>query len=146
MERWNRLTEARRQSGLSQQEVVEAMDVSRQAVSRWETGAAAPSTENLIELARLYGVTLDALVNGPAPAADAAAGEAPRRKLQRGWMTAAALALILAAVIAAWALHDGGERDNEIGIIDAEDMEEEVIPNFDDIDTESWREWNEENH
>ena len=38
MERWNRLTEARRQSGLSQQEVAEALDVSRQAVSRWETG------------------------------------------------------------------------------------------------------------
>lgn len=122
MERWNRLTEARRQSGLSQQEVAEALDVSRQAVSRWETGAAAPSTENLVGLARLYGVALDALVNGPAPAADAAAGEAPRRKLQRGWMTAAALALILAAVIAAWALHDGGERDSEI--IKEEDMQE----------------------
>ena len=61
---WNSLTEARRQSGLSQQEVAEALDVSRQAVSRWETGAAAPSTENLVELARLYGATLDALVNG----------------------------------------------------------------------------------
>lgn len=125
MERWNRLTEARRQSGLSQQEVAEAMDVSRQAVSRWETGAAAPSTENLVGLARLYGVALDALVNGPAPAADAAAGEAPRRKLQRGWMTAAALALILAATITAWALHDGGERDSEI--IKEEDMQEEVV-------------------
>ena len=58
MERWNRLTEARRQSGLSQQEVAEALDVSRQAVSRWETGAAAPSTENLVGLARLYGACL----------------------------------------------------------------------------------------
>lgn len=67
--KWNNLTEARRQSGLSQKEVAEVLDVSRQAVSRWETGAAAPSTENLVELARLYGVALDALVNGPAPAA-----------------------------------------------------------------------------
>lgn len=146
MEMWNSLTEARRQSGLSQQEVAEALDVSRQAVSRWETGAAAPSTENLVELARLYGATLDALMNGPAPVADAAANEAPHRKIQWGWITAAALALILAAVIAVWALYDRGERDGEIGIIDAEDMEEEVIPSFDDIDTEPWREWNEENH
>ena len=59
VEKWNNLTEARRQSGLSQQEVAEALDVSRQAVSRWETGAAAPSTENLVELARSYGVSLD---------------------------------------------------------------------------------------
>lgn len=123
--KWNSLAEARRQSGLSQQEAAEALDVSRQAVSRWETGAAAPSTENLVELARLYGVTLDALVNGPAPAAASTAGEAPRRKIQWGWITAAALALILAAVIAAWALHDGGERDSEI--IKEEDMQEEVI-------------------
>ena len=137
MERWNRLTEARRQSGLSQKEVAEVLDVSRQAVSRWETGAAAPSTENLVGLARLYGVALDALVNGPAPAADAAAGEAPRRKLQRGWMTAAALALILAAVIAAWALHDGGERDSEI--IKEEDMQEEVI-DIGSMDALPWEE------
>ena len=134
MGKWNNLTEARRQSGLSQKEVA---DVSRQAVSRWETGAAAPSTENLVELARLYGVSLDELVNGPAPASDAAAGEAPRRKLQWGWITAAALALILAAVIAAWALHDGGERDSEI--IKEEDMQEEVI-DIGSMDALPWEE------
>ena len=134
--KWNNLTEARRQSGLSQKEVAEVLDVSRQAVSRWETGAAAPSTENLVELARLFGVSLDELVNGPAPASDAAA-EAPRRKLQWGWITAAALALILAAVIAAWALHDGGERDSEI--IKEEDMQEEVI-DIGSMDALPWEE------
>ena len=135
--KWNNLTEARRQSGLSQKEVAEVLDVSRQAVSRWETGAAAPSTENLVELARLYGVTLDALVNGPAPAAASTAGEAPRRKIQWGWITAAALALILAAVIAAWALHDGGERDSEI--IKEEDMQEKVI-DIGSVDALPWEE------
>ena len=135
--KWNSLAEARRQSGLSQQEVAEALDVSRQAVSRWETGAAAPSTENLVELARLYGVTLYALVKGPAPAAASTAGEAPRRKIQWGWITAAALALILAAVIAAWALHDGGERDSEI--IKEEDMQEEVI-DIGSVDALPWEE------
>ena len=135
--KWNSLAEARRQSGLSQQEVAEALDVSRQAVSRWETGAAAPSTENLVELARLYGVTLYALVNGPAPAAASTAGEAPRRKIQWGWITAAALALILAAVIAACALHDVGERDSEI--IKEEDMQEEVI-DIGSVDALPWEE------
>ena len=83
------------------------------------------------------GLSLDELVNGPAPASDAAAGEAPRRKLQWGWITAAALALILAAVIAAWALHDGGERDSEI--IKEEDMQEEVI-DIGSMDALPWEE------
>ena len=34
----NNLAQARRQKGLSQEDVAEALDVSRQAVSRWETG------------------------------------------------------------------------------------------------------------
>lgn len=126
MEMWNSLTELRKQSGLSQQELAEALDVSRQAVSRWETGASAPSTEKLIELARLYGVPLDELVNGYAPdVGSAATNESPRRKIQWGWVVAAALALILATVIAAWSFHDGGERNDEI--INEEDMQEEVV-------------------
>lgn len=64
----NNLMQARRQRGLSQEEVAEALDVSRQAVSRWETGAAAPTTDNLIRLSQLYGVSLDALIrSGPLP-------------------------------------------------------------------------------
>ena len=53
-------------------------------------------------------------------------------------MTAAALALILAAVIAAWALHDGGERENEI--VKEENMQEEVITDFESIQTLPWEE------
>lgn len=48
-----------------------------------------------------------------------------------------ALALILAAVIAAWALHDGGERDSEI--IKEEDMQEEVI-DIGSVDALPWEE------
>lgn len=39
------------------------MQVSRQAVSRWEVGATAPSIENLSSLSKLYGVSLDYLLN-----------------------------------------------------------------------------------
>ena len=122
----DKLIELRKRNNMSQLELAEALNVSRQAVSRWETGTATPSSEKLIELSRLYDVSLDELVNGAAPdAGSAAAGKAPRRKIRWGWLTAAALALILAAVIAAWALHDGGERNDEI--IDEEDMQEDVI-------------------
>ena len=44
----------RKEQGLSQVELAEARDVSRQTISKWETGAALPSAENLLALSRLY--------------------------------------------------------------------------------------------
>lgn len=38
----------RKEQGLSQVELAEALDVSRQTISKWETGAALPSAENLL--------------------------------------------------------------------------------------------------
>ncbi len=54
----------RKKQGLSQMELAEALEVSRQTVSKWETGAALPSAENLLALSKLYGVSVDALLNG----------------------------------------------------------------------------------
>lgn len=45
MELHKKLSKARKEKGMSQLEVAEAMQVSRQAVSRWEVGATAPSIE-----------------------------------------------------------------------------------------------------
>lgn len=56
----------RKHQGLSQVELAEALDVSRQTISKWETGTALPSAENLLALSKLYGVTVDALLNGTA--------------------------------------------------------------------------------
>lgn len=53
----------RKKSGLTQAELAEKMNVSRQAISRWEVGAATPATENLKSLSELYGVPLDYLLN-----------------------------------------------------------------------------------
>ena len=44
---------------MTQEFVAESLGVSRQAVSKWETGAAEPSTSNLIALAKLYGVSAE---------------------------------------------------------------------------------------
>jgi len=57
-----RLAELRREHGLSQEELAEKLGVSRQAVSKWERAESSPDTDNLIALARLYGVTLDVLL------------------------------------------------------------------------------------
>lgn len=48
----------RKKQGLSQLKLAEIMNVSRQAISRWETGIAVPSAENLKYLGNLYNVSL----------------------------------------------------------------------------------------
>ena len=58
------LKEYRQQSGMTQEYVAEALGVSRQAVSKWETGVAEPSTSNLLALAKLYGVDPGDLLRG----------------------------------------------------------------------------------
>ena len=59
----NRLYQYRRKSGLSQEELAAKLGVSRQAVSKWERAEAAPDTDNLIKLSKIYGVILDDLIN-----------------------------------------------------------------------------------
>lgn len=58
----NRLYEYRKKSGLSQEELASKLGVSRQAVSKWERAEASPDTDNLINLAKIYNVTLDELI------------------------------------------------------------------------------------
>ena len=60
----NRLYELRKKQGLSQEELAEKLGVSRQAVSKWERSEASPDTDNLIALAKIYGLTLDQLIYG----------------------------------------------------------------------------------
>ena len=50
------LREHRQSCNMTQEFVAEQLHVSRQAVSKWETGASEPSTSNLLALAKLYGV------------------------------------------------------------------------------------------
>ena len=57
-----RIKEQRKSSGLSQEKVAEFVGVSRQAVTKWETGQSAPSTENLFKLAEIFGTTVDILL------------------------------------------------------------------------------------
>lgn len=59
-----RLTALRQEKGLSQADVAEQLDVSRQAISRWETGKVVPTVDNLACLSRLYGVPMEALLYG----------------------------------------------------------------------------------
>ena len=58
-----KLTQARKAAGLTQADVAAKLNVSRQAVSRWESGQSKPSTEKLLALGVLYGVSIDQLLN-----------------------------------------------------------------------------------
>lgn len=58
----DRLVQLRKESNLSQEDLAAKLGVSRQAVSKWERCESSPDTDNLIALARLYGVSLDALL------------------------------------------------------------------------------------
>ena len=71
----NRLVALRRERGLSQEELASQLGVSRQAISKWERGEASPDVDNLIGLARFYGVSVDELLGEKPLSGEAYASE-----------------------------------------------------------------------
>lgn len=62
MELKEKLTQLRKKHGLSQLELSEKLNVSRQAISKWEVGTTVPSIENLRALSVLYDIPVDYLL------------------------------------------------------------------------------------
>ena len=58
----DKIARLRKKNGWSQEELAEKMNVSRQAVSKWESGQSDPSTTNLLALAKLFGVRPEELL------------------------------------------------------------------------------------
>ena len=93
-----KLVSLRKAKGLSQMKLAEMMNVYRQAISRWEVGAAVPSTDNLKFLGRLYDVPLEYLLHDDAP-------EPVHQETEKNSNTGKKrLILILAAIMAAVAV------------------------------------------
>ena len=67
----------RTQRGMSQLELAEALDVSRQSISKWETGAAVPELDKLVKLSDVFGITLDELVRGTTQPGEPEKGKEP---------------------------------------------------------------------
>ena len=67
----------RTEHGLSQGDLAAELDVSRQSISKWETGSSVPELDKLVAMSRLFGVTLDELVLGVAQSDGAEGVEAP---------------------------------------------------------------------
>lgn len=70
MEFSKKLFELRKAKGLSQEELAEKLNVSRQTLSKWELGTSAPDMERLIAIADYFELSLDELVLGKEKASD----------------------------------------------------------------------------
>ena len=134
-----KLYELRRAAGLSQEELAERLNVSRQAVSKWENGAAQPELSKLVELSRLYGVSVDELLSleeadkGDAKAASSVETSTPapaqetltapkkvrRQKLLLG---AAAVCLALAVGLALYNNHRVKQLEWQVGSLQSQIM------------------------
>lgn len=136
-----KLAALRKEHGYSQLYVAERLQVSRQAISRWEVGSSVPSTENLMELSRLYGVSLDDLVShdieGKTPSTPESQPEPPNSVLQhqrtgntvlfrkRIFVAAAAVFLVFACLLATW-LWSMNRSQNE-NFVDVDHLQQEGI-------------------
>ncbi len=95
-----RIQEGRTKLGLSQEALGEKLGVSRQAVSKWEADGAVPDTDKLIALSKLFGVSLNALLQVEEPDKGAApAAPKGRKRLWHGLSALFAAALVLSNVL-----------------------------------------------
>lgn len=62
----NRIKALREQRNLSQAEVARRLDISQQAISKWESGEADPRSDKLLSLASILGCRVEDLLTGPA--------------------------------------------------------------------------------
>ena len=111
----------RKLNNMSQDELAEKLEVTRQSISLWETGQTQPSLENIIALSKLFGVSTDELLaadNVEAPSANAVTPprqEEPRRKNKPFLLIsciAVAVVVIALAVIAVVLLGNNGGGNN----------------------------------
>ena len=59
-----RIAEERKKKGMTQEDMAEKLNLSRQAISKWESGSSFPDTENLLKLSFLFSVSVDYLLKG----------------------------------------------------------------------------------
>lgn len=122
-----KLQALRKARGWSQEELATQINVSRQALSKWESGASVPDTENVIALSRLFGVSTDYLLleNGEttAQAAPTAAPSAESKWpiMRIVWLFTMILAILGKIALRIWAstlpptvVYNGSDRVGEL--------------------------------
>ncbi len=98
-----RLVELRKKTGLSQEEFGEKLGLSRQSISKWETGEAIPDVDNLILLSQKYDVSIDYILLGKEHAhVETFAPKKPKKKKNGADYEALLWFLTVSAVGAMW--------------------------------------------
>ena len=107
-----KLIALRKEKDWSQEDFAEKLDVSRQAISRWENGSALPDAQNILRISKLFDVSADYLLNddcererdvlGIIATAEESAPPAQKKKIPYGWLISAACFVILAACAAVY--------------------------------------------
>lgn len=102
-----KLIALRKEKGWSQEDFAEKLDVSRQAISRWENGTALPDAQNIMRISKLFNVTADYLLNEhyecgtDIPVSDTATEEiipTVRKKKYLQWYLIRAFCIIIVSV------------------------------------------------
>lgn len=114
MELGAKIRQLRTEHSLSQEALAHALGVSRQAVTKWEAGAALPSTANLLALCDLFGVPMSELTGSQEPSA---------RRMPRSSLYGAVLLGVSAGLavltVPAWIFQSAkNSPDNLIGMAD----------------------------
>ncbi len=128
-----KLVSLRKEKGLTQMRVAEELNVSRQAISRWESGVVVPSTENLRFLGELYSVPIDYLISEEFERpvqVEAANGENRKNKNWAVWLLCILIVIVAAVIIGVIATRRGPEKVdfNEVESEDWNDADTDDIP------------------
>lgn len=134
-----RLVSLRKKNGLSQLELAEKLNVSRQAISRWEVGTSIPTMENWIALSKLYGISVDELICKDDAKKPIEEKESETdTKEGKGWLKRFQFSIIVVGVVLAvgicaavliWAVQSQSKLDEDpIGI---KNMKYEYVDNWD---------------
>ena len=93
------ISRLRAEKKLSQGDLADALGVSRQSVSKWETDTSVPELDKLVKLSQLFGITLDELVTGEAPPESAPVSPPPSPPRQIPGRKIAAIVLLCMAFL-----------------------------------------------
>lgn len=131
-----KLTDLRKEHGLSQLEMAEKLNVSRQSISKWELGTAVPSVDNLKSLRALFGVSIDYLLDDtmevpdkggePEPAIPAPEAPMPQTgkthiKLILAGLAVLIVTVVITAVVTIFLVQKDGHDEN--GVIPIEELD-----------------------
>lgn len=90
-----RLKQLRKNAGYSQEQAAEVLGISRQAISKWESGQGNPDIENIVKMTELYHVSADYILSGIEKNISDSVPE--KKKLSREYRKAISIIAIVAA-------------------------------------------------